>query len=352
MNVQVWLSVGILTDEQRQTLRRRHRSERDKRYAYRINVILLLDEGWTYQQIADALLLDDSTVRDYERQYHTEGIDGLCSDAHRGGTAKLTVEQERALDVHIDAHLYSTAAEICDHVQKTYGITYTADGMRHLLKRLKFVFKKTKLVPGKADAEKQEAFLAQMTTLKAEKGKDDEICYLDGVHPQHNSKPANAWIKKGKEKQLLSNTGRERININGALNPRNHDVIFREDKSINAESTIKLFVQIEGHYPNAPNIYCIADNAKYYRNKAVKAYLETSRIRLIFLPPYSPNLNLIERLWKHLKKKRCNNKYYEKFADFKIAILSFLENVGDEEEALRTLLTENFRVIGVQRSES
>jgi transposase len=344
--------VGFLTDEQRLDLRRQHRSERNRRHAYRINVVLLLDAGWTHQQVANALLLDDATVRDYERRYRTDGLDILLSDEYRGGTAKLTRAQERELDAHVDAHLYSTAAEVRAHIEATYGVSYTEQGVRDLLERLGFTYKKTKLVPGKADAEQQEAFLAQMAKLKEEKGKDDEICYLDGVHPQHNSKPANGWIKKGKEKQLLSNTGRERININGALNPRNHDVIFREDTSINAESTIKLFDQLQSHYPNAPNIYCIADNAKYYRNKAVKAYLETSRVRLIFLPPYSPNLNLIERLWKHLKKMRCNNKYYEKFADFKTAILSFLENIGDEKEALRTLLTENFRVIGVQRSES
>jgi transposase len=340
--------VRFLTDQQRASLITSHRVEKGRRHADRIKTILCLNDGMSYEEIAHVLLLDDSTIRDYERQYRMQGLDGLLFDMHGGGNAKLSRAQEQELDLHLQAHLYSTAAEVCEHVEKTYGVAYTVDGMRHLLKRLTFVFKKTKLVPGKADAEKQEAFLAQMAKIKQEKGKDDEICYLDGVHPQHNSKPANGWIKKGTEKQLLSNTGRERININGALNPRNHDVIFREDKSINAESTIRLFGQLEEKYPNAPNIYCIADNAKYYRNKAVKTYLETSRVRLIFLPPYSPNLNLIERLWKHLKKKRCNNKYYEKFADFKTAILSFLENIKDEEAELRTLLTENFRVIGVR----
>lgn len=333
-------------------MRQRHRSERNKRHAYRINVVLLLDDGWTFQQVADALLLDDATIRDYERQYRTDGLDALLSDEHRGGTAKLTQAQERELDAHVDAHLYSTAAEICAHIEATYDVSFTEQGVRDLLERLGFTYKKTKLVPGKADAKKQRAFLAQYTKMKAEKGKDDEICFLDGVHPQHNSKPANGWIKKGKEKQLLSNTGRERININGALNPRNHDVIFRDDQSINADSTMKLFDQIQTHYPNAPNIFCIADNARYYRNKRVTAYLETSRIRLIFLPPYSPNLNLIERLWKFMKKKRCNNTYYEKFADFRTAILSFFENIHEYEPELRTLLTENFRVIGVQRSET
>lgn len=344
--------MGFLTDEQRVFLIRVHRAEKIRRYADRIKTILCLDDGMSYTEIARILLLDDSTVRDYEEQYRSGGLDELLLDGYRGGTAKLTAEQEQKLEAHLEEHLYSTAAEICEHVKETYAILYTVDGMRHLLKRLKFVFKKTKLVPGKADGEKQRAFLEQYEKMKAEKGREDEICFLDGVHPQHNSKPANGWIKKGKEKRLLSNTGRERININGALNPRNHDVIFRDDKSINAESTMKLFDQLQAHYANAPNIFCIADNARYYRNKKVTAYLETSRIRLIFLPSYSPNLNLIERLWKFLKKKQCNNRYYEKFVDFRTAILSFLENIHEFEPELRTLLAENFHVIDVQSSET
>ena len=87
-----------------------------------------------------------------------------------------------------------------------------------------------------------------------------------------------------------------------------------------------FFKQIEAAYPSKASIYVIADQAPYYQNKDVKKYLETSRVELIALPTYSPNLNLIERLWKLMRKKVINNIYYEKFADFKRAILAFFSN--------------------------
>jgi len=145
------------------------------------------------------------------------------------------------------------------------------------------------------------------------------------VHPQHNTTCTKAWIKVGQEKTIKSNTGRQRININGAYNPVTQDIIVQEEETINYEAIISLFKNIEKYYPDKNTIYAYADNAKYYRNKNVTAYLKTSRIKLIFLPPYSPNLNLIERLWKLMRKEVINNKYYEKYKEFREAIWEFFE---------------------------
>jgi transposase len=151
--------------------------------------------------------------------------------------------------------------------------------------------------------------------------------YIDGVHPQHNTMLAYGWIKKGQDNIVKSNTGRQRVNINGALDSETHAVITREDESINAISTIELLKKIEAAYPLAAIIYVICDNARYYRSRLVRQFLETSKIQLVFLPSYSPNLNLIERLWKFMKKKVLYNKYYEKFDTFKEVTLEFFENI-------------------------
>ena len=77
----------------------------------------------------------------------------------------------------------------------------------------------------------------------------------------------------------------------------------------------------------------------------VKAYLETSKIKLLFLPSYAPNLNLIERLWKFMKKELMRNQYYEKFSDFKNAVSQFFENLDQYRGKLVTLLTMNFHIL-------
>jgi transposase len=93
-------------------------------------------------------------------------------------------------------------------------------------------------------------------------------------------------------------------------------------------------------------IYTICDNARYYRSKKVKEYLRKSKIELVFLPPYSPNLNLIERLWKYFRKIVLYNKYYGTFDEFRKACKSFFRRIKRDKEDISSLLTENFQIIG------
>ena len=78
---------------------------------------------------------------------------------------------------------------------------------------------------------------------------------------------------------------------------------------------------------DAEVIYTVCDNARYYRSRMVKEYLRKSKIALLFLPPYSPNLNLIERLWKYFREIVLYNKYYETLDKFRNACISFFRRI-------------------------
>ena len=97
-------------------------------------------------------------------------------------------------------------------------------------------------------------------------------------------------------KEIPANTGRARLNLSGAIDVISHNVVIQEDHTLNAESTMRFFKKIEEAYPCKRKIHVFCDNAPYDRNKTVRQYLATSKIDLHFLPPYSPNLNPIERL--------------------------------------------------------
>ena len=169
---------------------------------------------------------------------------------------------------------------------------------------------------------------------------------MDAVHPQHNPIMGCGWIKRGQKQTIPSNTGRQRLNINGAINIAKLSAEVRFDDTINAASTIALFQQLEAANPAADRIIVICDNARYYKAKLVSAYLENSRIQLVPLPPYSPNLNLIERLWKFLKRQVLHNQYYETFEKFQNACKAFFAEIDLFAPQLRTLLAENFQIIG------
>ncbi len=165
---------------------------------------------------------------------------------------------------------------------------------------------------------------------------------MDGVHPLHNSINCNGWIKKGTEKGIKANTGRDRLNINGACNVAKTEVIIHHDVSVNAQSTIVPFEKMQVHQPKG-TLNIIADNARYYRSKLVGEYLKSHpRINLIFLPPYSPNQNIIERLWRFYKKEILYDTYHKTFTEFKNKTLNFFENIADYKNELDSLLKDKF----------
>ena len=334
----------FLSKSECDSLSARHRSERDKRICDRIKAILLLDNGWSYDKVAKALLLDSGTIRRYYSIYTEEGKDALLNLNYSGKASELSQDQLDQLKLYVEENTPSNSLHVVNYVKENFGVEYSIPAIISILHKLGFVYKKPKLIPGKADPIAQKEFLDELEKLESELDEIDEVIYMDGVHPQHNSKPAYGWFKKGVDTPLKANTGRQRININGALNADSLDVTINIDDAVNAQSTVELFRKLEEKYPNANRIVVICDNARYYRSKIVKEYVEKSRIELKFLPPYAPNLNLIERLWRFMNKKIRNNKYYEKFQEFKSAVYGFFENISDYQSELTRLLTKKFSI--------
>jgi transposase len=321
-----------------------HRTAKKKRDADRIKAIILLGKGWTFNQVAEALLMDEETIRHHLKRYKENGIKGLLRVMYKGTESKLSQKQLKQFDKHLKNTTYLKVEEIVHYVKKAFSKKYSISGMTDLLHRMGFVYKKPKVVPGKANTEKQKEFIDFYNKLKSEKDDNDPIYFMDGTHPQHNSVAAYGWIKKGTNKEIKSNTGRARININGAINIKDFKASVHFGDSINAQSTVQLFKKIERANMSAGSIYAIADNARYYKCKFVTDYLENSKIELIFLPPYSPNLNLIERLWKHFRKKILYNKYYETFEEFKFECKLFFKNIKKYKNELSSLLQDNFQL--------
>jgi transposase len=332
-----------LTARQIANLKSEHRTLRDKRLAYRLNAVVLLGSGWSVAQVAEALLVNETTVRHWLVKYRQGGTGELLALLYEGKAPMLTDVQQAEFAKHLDENLYLDSNAIRHYIEKTYGVSYSRTGVKELLHRLGFVYKKPKHVPGKLDPVKQAEFIVEYAKLRKNQGENDPVYFGDGCHPQFNSIPAFGWIRRGVEKELKSNSGRDRVNINGAIDIHTLETVTDFTDSINSQSTMRLFDKLESKHPDAEVIHVIVDNATYYKSQLVKEYLTTSRIKIRFLPGYSPNLNLIERLWKFFKKKTLYNKYYETFEDFLSACKRFFRCRTKYREELRSLLAENFK---------
>ena len=340
------MSNYILPETELSELREAHAELREKRDADRVKAIILLGSGWSATNVAEALLIDRNTIRTYYRKYKKGGLEKLLQTRHLGSAGFLSVSEAKELDVYLQEHLRLTAKSVAAYIEERWHIRYSERGVTALLHRLGYVYKKPKLIPGKANAKAQLDFLEKYERLKEDKQPDDLILFMDGVHPQHNPVMACGWIKRGVEFAVQSNTGRQRLNVNGAVNIDSLETVCRFYDTINGEATIDLCKAIEERYPRAGTIYIICDNARYYRSKEVSKFLDASRIELVFLPPYAPNLNLIERYWRYFKKEVLYNHYYETFKEFKIACENFFSEPEKHVGNLRALLTENFQIIG------
>lgn len=339
---------NILTDDEILVLRKAHRTIKDKKLADRIKAILSLNEGFEYSLIAKILLLDEITLGRYLKKFKQKGLPGLLEMKYSGGQTRLSLIQENELKSFLQENTKRTAKEAASHICQTYRIKYSTIGVTKLLHRLGFAYKKPKIIPGKADIVKQKEFLKIYNDLKSNLKTNDQIYFGDSTHPEHNTKPAYGWILKGKvnDKFIKTNSGRERLNLNGALNLNNKSAIVLSEKTVNSDSTIRLLKKLLIKQPTG-KIYLILDNASHHHSNKVKFWIKTHsrRLKLIFLPSYSPNLNIIERLWKFFHSKVTWNHYFETFEEFKGATLKFFRNLNKYKPELDTLLTDNFQLV-------
>lgn len=335
---------GFLTPREIGILEEAHHSARMRKSADRIKTILFLNKGFSYEETGTLLLLDATTVRRYEKEFGKSGIDGLLESHYQGSDGFLTAAQEEELTVYLKEHIYQTVKSVVVHVEKTYHVIYSIEGMTHLLHRLNFVYKKTKVIPGKVDFEKQEEFKKEYQMLKDTKKSEDKIYFLDAAHPHHNNEPFYGWIYKGDEKAIRTNTGRERVNLNGALNLEDMAITVLNEETINSYAIMRLALTLEEKQPTG-EIYLIMDNASYNHSYLLRLFLDDhSRVHLKYLPPYSPNLNIIERLWKFFHTKH-HDKYFEQFKEFEDEVLLFFKNINQYNDELKTLLTDSFQTL-------
>lgn len=206
------------------------------------------------------------------------------------------------------------------------------------------------MIPGKVpDKAVQEEFRDKIYGLMEKALANElELYFFDPCHMIHNNVNGYEWQEKGAAgtKAVPSNTGRKRLNIIGGLNAKTLEpCTVLTEANCDTDVITAYLDELKKANPNTERIVVILDNASYNHNKKVKQKAKELGIELEFLPAYCPNLNLIERLWKFLKKKIRTNCYYEKFCDFEEAIFNFFKDIHLYSDELSKLLTLNFEIL-------
>jgi transposase len=319
------------------------------RLARRANALVLLDDGLSFEEIAKVLFVDDDTIRSWFRLYEDDGIDGLAWFGHEGSACQLSGAQQEKLKAWIAACLPRTTRQIGAFIEKEFCCVYESrSGLIALLHRLDLEYHKPNVIPRKLDEEKQKAFIAAYEKLLNSMADDEAVLFADAVHPTHAARPAGCWAPSQEKLAIEQTSGRQRINIHGAIDLETGQTRMIEAETADAASTIKLLETIEALYPMLALIHVFLDNARYHHARLVQYWLAQPgrRVVLHFIPPYCPHLNPIERLWAVMHKHVTHNKCYATCGEFADATLSFLrEKVPKKWGKFRDSVTDNFRII-------
>ena len=209
--------------------------------------------------------------------------------------------------------------------------------------------RKPKAISRKLDPAKQGAFIKSYEALLNQLLADEAVIFAVAVHPTHAARPVGCWAPKDIPVAITQSSGRERLNIHGAIDLETGNTRMLEVPVVNAASTIMLLMAIKAMYPGKRLIHVFLDDARYHHAKLVQQWLARSgcRIRLHFIPSYCPHLDPIERLWALMHRHTTNNKCYAGFKDFSRAVLTFLrEKVPRNWQVYCDEVTDNFRING------
>jgi transposase len=340
-----------LTPQQRNDLSERRRHAQDRRVYQRLSAVLWSADGRTREEIADLVGVSTRQVGQWLRIFRNKGLEELCTLHYQGDPGCLRPAQVERLKQEIATGAFHNAEQVRTWVLDTLGVADSISGIKDLLRRIGASYHKVSGFFWKADVDEQKRFVRKHRRHKRQAGPTTRRYFVDACHPVWGVDLLySCRLLVGQRFYVGVGNGRKRLNILGAYSPDDHDYVdLRLTKeNITGEQFVKLLEKLLAKHPKAEKFLLYLDNARYYSNPVVKGWLARHRqFRLVFLPAYSPNLNLIERLWKFLRKKALN-RWHKTFEEMPSAVAEVLDHLDEYRDELSTLMTERFAIVEVE----
>lgn len=306
----------------------------------KVHIVLLRAKGVRRKDIIDMFCINKQTVTNYCHLYKDKGLKGLLENNYKGRQSYLTSEQLEEVKAYINNNKCKVK-DVWKLIEDKFGILYSSGGISELVRRLGYVKKKMKRRPGKADPDEQEKWVEEFEELFDSLGEDEAIGFLDESGFVHNSVPGYILCKKGESKYIKSNSGRQKINVLGIFIMGNCDIdVFYTESTVDSILVREVLSRIDQNL-NVSKLHLYLDNVSFHKSLKDVSF---DKIELHFIPKYSPNLNLMERVWEFSKEKLLHNKYYEMFKEFIEAFCEFFRTIKTYKEELRSLLTPEFHI--------
>ena len=305
--------------------------------------VLFRSQGVPNEQIQHICGISKATLYRYLHEYQDGGVERL-KEVHVARQESALLPQRTTLEEHFRAHPPATVAAAAAQIEALTGIKRGLTQTRQFLRKLGMKPRKLGQIPAKADPEAQEAFQAEKLEPRLAEAQTGQraVFFMDAAHFVYAPFLALVWCFT--RVFVKAPSGRQRLNVLAALHATTKELVTVQNLTyVTAKTVCELLRLLAGAYPAVP-ITIVLDNARYQKCALVQDLARSLGIELLYLPPYSPNLNLIERFWKWVKKQCLYGKYYPTSADFQAAIQQCIAQAHSDHLAeLESLLTLKFQ---------
>ena len=325
------------------------------RVRLKMETLYLKSQGLSPQDVSRLCALSKTTYYRYLHEYREGGIEKLKEVPFHRRHSELA-DYRAIIEADFRQRPPASVAEAAHRIEQLTGLKRGPTQVRQFLKSLGMKVRKVGQIPAKADIEAQERFKTEVLEPRLEEAKSGRrvIFFMDAAHFVFAPFLGLLWCFE--RLFVKAPSGRQRLNVLAALNATTRDIFTVKNLTyITSQTVCELLRLLAGAHPTVP-ITVVLDNARYQRCKLVQNLAQSLDIELLFLPPYSPNLNLIERFWKFVKKKCLYSKYYADHHAFQQAIIECIEQAStqyqDELESLLSLKFQTFKEVQVIGEES
>ncbi len=286
-------------------------------------------------RISKHLRVCTKTIRNWIHDWNDYGPEGLIIKKQEGRPSTLSNQEIANLISFIELNPRNSGFDFITWTLKTMKYLISKEikkdlsfsAISRLLKQYDIVKIKPRPMPSKGDLKKKEQFKQDLGDILIDFHPDDVLLYQDESSFYQSGTIHAKWAKKGSNPILKIYGTYSRLNVFGIINPITGQSHFQYIKRLNAESFITYLKAIRREYPDANRIFLIIDNGPGHRAKKVDIYLKKEYvIKLIKLPPYSPDLNPIETVWHEVKKDVVYITFYPLMVDFRTALTESLRN--------------------------
>jgi transposase len=330
------------TETEIQRLNEAMKETSDKRLYERYLAVRLCLEEHSFNEIAQLLGRVRQTISHYWKDYQEQGIEGLEMDHSPGQPPILSeeqrqqlaamLEQQQPVDVGFEARYTWTLPLIAEWIEREFGKTMSVRGISAMLRRMNFSFTKATYTLARADEEAQAYFRKHTFAMLKKRLEEEQIDHLlfedESMIRSYQALQYN-WFPRGRQRKVPTYGRHEGAKLFAAINYETGQVHHREEEKTDVPAWIRFLEDLLAAYPTG-TIAMILDNSRIHHAADLQPFLKKhTRLQLVFLPPYSPNLNPVEGLWLWLKADVVNNVFFEKFYKIKLHVSQFMNRINN-----------------------